>query len=285
MQLTHCMLDLETWGTAPGSAIRSIGMVMFDPRHPGFGEEFYCNVDLRSQLLVPLKQDPGTMKWWSEQSAEAQAAFDDPNYPQLPIEDAMIETNSWFRKHRAKQLWSQGSNFDGVLLDVINERIGKKSPWKFFNTRDTRTVYEMAGFDSKSVKRRGTYHNALEDAKHQVRCVFGAYRKMDEKARSMHTLQQAIYAWGRETFDNPDPLTIAKRGMKEYKELIKAIEEGRPANEIAEECADVNHFLLQVAQTQACDLETQTKAKFAINVKRDWFKEEDGHYQHVENEQ
>ena len=27
----NVMLDLETWGTAPGSALRSIGAVMFDP--------------------------------------------------------------------------------------------------------------------------------------------------------------------------------------------------------------------------------------------------------------
>lgn len=282
MELKHCMLDLETWGTAPGSAIRSIGMVMFDPRNAGFGAEFYCNVDLKSQMLVPLKQDPSTVKWWDQQGKDAQGAFDNPDYPQLTIEDAMAEANAWFKRQKAQQVWSQGSNFDSVLLDVINDRIGRKSPWRFYNTRDTRTCYAMAGFDSKSVPRQGTYHNALDDSKHQVRCVYGAYRKMDKATHSMSFLQASIYKWGQETFGNPDPLAIAKRGLKEYEELVKAIEEGKPAGEIAEECADVNHFLLQIAQTQAKDLEAETLHKFGINQKRDWEVGEDGHNQHVE---
>lgn len=272
------MIDLETWGTKPGSAIRSIGAVMFDPRYAGFGNEFYCNVDLKSQLLVPLKQDPDTVRWWEQQSAEAQGAFEDPT--PLSIEDAIHSFNSWYRAARPKYLWSQGSNFDGVLLETIYDRLGKKAPWQFWATRDTRTCYEMAEFNTKTVDRKGTYHNALDDAKHQVRCIYGSYQKMDGKARSMQNLQGSIYKWGQETFEAPNAETLVKRGMKEMKELLEAVEAGQ--NDLTEECADVAFFLLQIAQSECKDLQAAIKAKFEINLNRKWEKTADGDFQHVE---
>jgi hypothetical protein len=173
--LDNVMLDLETWGTKPGSAIRSIGMVMFHPRVASFGAEFYQNVDLESQLAIGATQDESTIKWWNQQGEEAQAALI-PN--QVSIQEAINKMRSFIKINKGKQVWGQGANFDVVLIEALIDKIGGKVPWRFYNARDTRTAYEMAEFDTKSVKRQGTYHNALDDAKHQVRCVFGSYRKI-----------------------------------------------------------------------------------------------------------
>lgn len=254
---------------------------MFSPIHPGFGQEFYINVDLPSQLLVPLKQDEATIKWWKTQK-EAAKVFEDPAHPQHTIQDAMTKFNAWIRRNKVVQLWSQGSNFDGVLLDVINDRLGYKTPWRFYNTRDTRTAYEVCDFDTKSVQRKGTYHNALDDAKHQVRCIFGSYRKLNQQKAAMTILQQEIYAWGQETFEGPSQLAIAKRGVKEMEELVESIEQGKSADEIVEECADVAFFLLQLAQANAGNLQAQIRRKFDINLNRKWEKLSDGTFQHVE---
>jgi hypothetical protein len=35
----------------------------------------------------------------------------------------------------------------------------------------------MAEFNPRTVRRMGTYHNALDDAKHQVECVYRAHAK------------------------------------------------------------------------------------------------------------
>ena len=43
--MTHIMVDLETWGTAPGCDIRSIGAVVFDPVAGTLGATFYVNVE------------------------------------------------------------------------------------------------------------------------------------------------------------------------------------------------------------------------------------------------
>ena len=47
----HAMLDLETWGTKPGSAIRSIGAALFT-LDGNIGGTFYCNVDEQSCLDI-----------------------------------------------------------------------------------------------------------------------------------------------------------------------------------------------------------------------------------------
>lgn len=42
--MNNVMLDLETFGTQPGSVIRSIGAVVFDPFSDKLGKEFYVNM-------------------------------------------------------------------------------------------------------------------------------------------------------------------------------------------------------------------------------------------------
>lgn len=125
----HISLDLETWGTAPGCDIRSIGACVFDPvaglRYTvPFDDTFYVACDNpimgsavsgwietlgftphpddkhldRSDMQAgaiyrkyPLTRDPSTVQWWSEQSDEAQAAFTDP----VDLREALERFSSW----------------------------------------------------------------------------------------------------------------------------------------------------------------------------------------------
>ena len=45
--------------------------------------------------------------------------------------------------------------------------------------RDTRTAYDLARLDPKTIPREGTHHSALDDAHHQVRCVREAVRRIE----------------------------------------------------------------------------------------------------------
>jgi hypothetical protein len=172
----HVMMDLETWGVAPGCAIRSIGAVEFCPVTGELGDEFYINVSESSCLDLGLVKDPGTVSWWSKQSKEAQdALLVDPR----TVDEALTAFTKFWQGARAEFIWSQGGNFDEPILGAIYTRVKRRPPWKFHNSRDTRTSYHygsMLGDFSFSVKREGTYHNALDDAKHQARCVHLATR-------------------------------------------------------------------------------------------------------------
>lgn len=168
--MNHVMLDLETFGTKPGSVLRSIGAVVFNLQGQ-IGAEFYRNIDESSCVKRGLTKDPATVKWWSQQSPEAQAALlVDPR----PLDDVVDTFHAWFRLHKGVKVWAQGSNFDPILWESAAAARGTTAPWRFYNTRDTRTVYDIGNFDTNSIAREGTYHNALDDCKHQVRCVAAA---------------------------------------------------------------------------------------------------------------
>lgn len=170
--MEHVMLDLETWGTKPGSAIRSIGMVQFDPFTPEFGQKFYCNVDKESQTKLGATIDKNTEEWWLKQSKEAREALD---HDQMSVEQTCLAVIQYFKSTNAKFVWAQGSNFDPVLLEAIFDMVGMRVPWKYYNTRDTRSIYHAANFDDRTIPRVGNHHNALHDAMHQVRCIYRCF--------------------------------------------------------------------------------------------------------------
>ena len=166
----HVMLDLETFGTKPGSVLRSIGAVRFTLQG-GLLDEFYTNIDRASCEESGLAVDPDTERWWSQQSKEAQ---DGLLVDCRPLPEVVKSFSGWFNKSPQAYLWSQGSNFDGPLWEAACVKVSLAPPWKFFNARDTRTAYDIGGLDPRSVPRAGTYHNALDDAKHQATCVIKA---------------------------------------------------------------------------------------------------------------
>jgi hypothetical protein len=176
--MTHVMFDLETFGTKPGSVLRSIGAAVFDPETGKVGATYYANIDRASCEAVGLAVDPGTEAWWKKQHPQAQAALlVDPQ----PLAKVASEFHTFFKANGGVQIWCQGANFDSVLWEAaVNAVWPSKSflPWKFWNVRDTRTVYEIAGFNPDSINRAGTYHNALDDSLHQIRCLTAAVQSL-----------------------------------------------------------------------------------------------------------
>lgn len=173
------MVDLETWGTRPGAALRSLGAVFFDPETGQLGDEFYCNISDASCKKLKMHKDPGTVEWWGQPDkalANKQLAEG-----QEPIIDVITKFSSFWKNGRGKFFWSQGANFDEPLLAWAYHAAGIAQPWKFYEAQDTRTVYRVSGFSPFSVKRQGTYHNALDDSKHQVVCVSMSHKKLRGK--------------------------------------------------------------------------------------------------------
>lgn len=174
--MNNVMLDLETWGTRPGSALRSIGAVMFDPHGAGTGAEFYANISDASCELSGLVKDAGTVAFWNK--PQNKLAQDSLAADQRTLTEVAEAFDAWWRTNRAVFVWGQGGNFDDPLWSAAMHAIGRKVPWKYADARCTRTAYDMGGFNPFAVKRAGTYHNALDDAKHQVVCVQRAYAKV-----------------------------------------------------------------------------------------------------------
>lgn len=157
----HFMIDLETMGLSPNAAILSIGICRFDQEN--IHETFYTNVRLADCLAHGLTTTPSTEKWWSEQSVEARAAWQDANAPTLT--DALTKMHQWFAPLASKRElcpWGNGADFDLVLLNSAHAALDVDSPWEFWNHHCFRTMKNM--FDVGKMPRTGTHHNALDDA-------------------------------------------------------------------------------------------------------------------------
>jgi len=163
----HVMMDLETYGTRPGSVIRSIGAVAFEY---GLGREFYLNIELASCLRAGLKVDDDTVNWWKRFPEAEKLLNTDP----VELMTAAEAFHQFFNSVGAIYIWSHGSSFDIVLWEEACRKIGVKVPWKYSSLRDTRTWYAAHKFKTSDIPFTGTPHHALDDAKHQAICVIAA---------------------------------------------------------------------------------------------------------------
>lgn len=176
----HIMVDLETMGTTPGSAIVSLGAVVFDPVAGSLGEEFYRVIDLASCQRAGLRCDPQTIMWWMRQSDAARSALVDVAAEQLP--SALGWFRSWWMKQHGRFIWGHGANFDEPLLSAAFRASHVVVPWDYWNARCTRTIFSLTG--EKPDRSAGTHHNALDDAKAQAAAVCRAYAKLGLAAAS-----------------------------------------------------------------------------------------------------
>lgn len=210
--MIHIMLDLETWGKRPGCDIRSIGACVFDPVagwvdtgiQPGTTKPFYVATEnprasslvggfydrLGKRCKYALDRDPETVKWWSEQSAEAQAAFADP----VDLRDACMRFAVWLESlHPGPiaprypdainfdlRIWANDPQFDVSILEAVYHAVNLPVPWHYRAPRSLRTITEAAGMtrDDFAEFNFGTAHNALDDAIAQAGIVCEAYKRL-----------------------------------------------------------------------------------------------------------
>ena len=158
---SHFMIDLETMGIRPTSAIISIGIALFN--QDTIIDTFYSPVSLQSCLLAGLTTDKSTEDWWAKQSVEARAAWQVEDAPTLPA--VLSKMTAWMRSHSSQKEscpWGNGADFDLILLKNAFNAIDADPPWEFYNHHCFRTMKNM--FTVGPQPRSGTHHNALDDA-------------------------------------------------------------------------------------------------------------------------
>jgi hypothetical protein len=171
----HIMIDLETCGTDPNSVILSIGAQEFFIENgkvsSNLGESFYVVIDFKT-YDDRFTIDPGTVLWWMQQSEEARKSIF-----MAPVKYTILEALNMFRdwciKRGRTRYWSQGKDFDIVLLQTAFKILGLECPWKYWDTLDTRTIYALVGLDYRTVPAAGGYpaHHALGDCIRQIQAI------------------------------------------------------------------------------------------------------------------
>ncbi|MEP8563869.1 3'-5' exoribonuclease [Citrobacter freundii] len=182
---THLMVDMETMGNGPDAPIVSIGAVFFEPSTGNTGAEFYRVVSLESSMSFGMKPDASTIQWWLKQSSEARSA--------ILVDEAMglletlelladfIAENAANGSHTV-QLWGNGCSFDNVILRRAYALTDTPFAVPFWNDRDVRTMVELGksvGINPRfDIPFEGDMHNALSDARHQVKYVSAIWQRL-----------------------------------------------------------------------------------------------------------
>ena len=153
------MVDIETMGNGPLSAIVAIGAVRFT--ETGIVDEFTINVDLRSSIASGMECDPDTILWWLKQDDHARASICEKG---VSLGCALEAFANWIGSHA--EVWGNGADFDNVILATAYRLCGMKQPWHYTANRCYRTVKNLR--PDVEMDRTGVAHNALDDARSQA---------------------------------------------------------------------------------------------------------------------
>ena len=150
--INELMIDIETTGQKPGCKVLSIGAFGFDNK--GTQTEFYRKFSIAAQNGADFKL------WFLKNFSSSQ--------------------------NDALRVWCCGVDFDFPILKHFFEVYGFSFPWNFWNQYDYRTVKNLFGISKKDENNSGK-HNALEDAKAQMRglrCFYNRNLRINKSALS-----------------------------------------------------------------------------------------------------
>jgi len=167
----HLMFDLETMATSPRAVILTLGAVTFDPFTDEIFDEMYFRIDIDAQSELGREINEDTLDWWGKQDPEIMLeAFSDDD--RLPLDQAMDKFHKF--AWGCDKVWSHGAVFDIIIIEDLLAQMKRTVPWKFWDCRDTRTLFDLADADMP----QSAKHNALEDAKRQAIGVQNVMRKL-----------------------------------------------------------------------------------------------------------
>ena len=165
----HIMLDLETMSTIPNAAILSIGAVRFSD--VGIADTFYQTVSLSSSMVAGLTVDSDTIMWWVGQGNDA---IESLQKDAIELPEALQAFIEWVGEEPF--IWSNGANFDSVIIENAMRETDLKCPWHYGNVRCHRTITKLCHNVPKVLPL--VPHHAMEDAKAQSLHLIECLRKL-----------------------------------------------------------------------------------------------------------
>jgi hypothetical protein len=100
-------------------------------------------------------------------------ALQHPDRSDLPV--VLQEFAEWFKP--CEKIWANSPDFDCAILGEAYTRCGIEKPWKFWDTRCCRTIYDLAGIRKADLP-TGKEHHALHDCYRQIAGVKMAFSRL-----------------------------------------------------------------------------------------------------------
>jgi len=176
------MVDLETLGVEPDSAILTLGAIKFDPfSNSEPHSPLYLKANLEEQTEVFGRTiDDNTLAWWSKQPQDIQDEAFGETADRVSVEFMLQQLNKWCVA--LDYIWCQGPTFDFVILQHLYKQAEKPVPWNYWQIRDSRTLFAMMPQDPRKAIQE-QLHNALADCYYQAKCVQQSYNHFGVQPR------------------------------------------------------------------------------------------------------
>ena len=173
--MRHIVIDIETLGVTPGSAVLSFAAVILG------GEDslpYHAIIDPQSAVDWGLRIEPDTLRWWLKTNWRQLAGLLNSK-DALSIEEGLDGLDEYLRVPRADDpdrcFWSKGA-FDFILLGDVYRRLRRETPWRHDQCRDLRTLSRTLG----QVWTKENTHDALDDAKNQAAQLEDLLRRIEQ---------------------------------------------------------------------------------------------------------
>lgn len=156
------MIDIETMGQTPQSAICSIGAVKWNESEEVY---FYQKISLASSVAAGGKMDASTVLWWMQQSEAARKEIIDAN-EQLPV--VLLKLTDFVKD--CIDIWAAPATFDLPIIENAYRLCTLPLPWSYKQHRCWSTLRKVMHAPKEP---NFAEHNALADAL----CQAAALRK------------------------------------------------------------------------------------------------------------
>ena len=167
--MSEIMIDIETLSTKTNSLILTIAAVKFNRNEYKTKisdlESFYVRINQDSCQKLGMDVDENTVKWWNQQSDQARHEVFE-NKDRLNIKEALTQLSLFINNHT--HIWANSPSFDCVILENAYNKCKLEIPWKFWNFRDCRTIYDIGNINIKKISENTVKHNALNDCYNQI---------------------------------------------------------------------------------------------------------------------
>ena len=180
------MIDLETLGVKGNAMILTVAAVSFNMETGKTIESFYEKIDIESyQDYKEFSFDGSTLIWWlttapNEARLEAFTGQD-----RKPLKVVMENLTKFIQKYPNPRVWSHGASFDISILTHALSVLKIDLSWKFWNIRDTRTLYDLGNvtlkFVSSSESPKFPEHHALGDCYKQIEAARLSLSNIDSR--------------------------------------------------------------------------------------------------------
>lgn len=176
----HVMIDTETLGKTPGSVVRSVAAVEFDPQTGETGRQKVWKIDLTDSIRYGFKVEASTLKWWMMQSDEARREFVEG--AETPLEDFLEDFMQFIAatdEGNDFTLWCLQLDFDVAMLRSMyswyNLNVYRCDeevlPWNFRKVRDVRPYMDALDSEGLLPPKVADRHTPLADCLAQINCV------------------------------------------------------------------------------------------------------------------